>query len=260
MAGFGIAVGTAHACTTTVIDLLADRVPGPLRVLCGAAPDYVLLDGTLAACDRGGDGRADYSAALPGRAHDLTAVRTHRIIRVCERRRIPVLGDRAQLGAGAWVTRPIRPSPGRDLSPARRTVSRAPSTARAPVGRGVARLKSWRSSAKPGAARIECRWLVTCRPGLAGPRGVIMSVQRGPWMVSTRRLSRLNRTPVLLRSPGPALTRMRWSGEAQLCRLGHGPTRHRCGCARRCARCRGFRRQGRGRRRRVTEAVPRPSR
>jgi hypothetical protein len=45
--------------------LLADRAPGLLRVLCAAALDYVLLDGTLAACDRGGDGRADYSHQQP---------------------------------------------------------------------------------------------------------------------------------------------------------------------------------------------------
>ncbi|GAA2768608.1 hypothetical protein GCM10010103_76510 [Streptomyces paradoxus] len=64
-----------------------------------ADPDFVLLDGTLAECDRVGDSRADYShkhrrhgvvqvvtdpdgrllwlsPALPGRAHDLTAALT----------------------------------------------------------------------------------------------------------------------------------------------------------------------------------------
>ncbi len=79
----------------------------------------VLLDGTLAECDRVGDGRADCSAkhrghgvnvkvltdpagellwippALPGRTHDLTAARTHRMIRICERQGVPVLADRA---------------------------------------------------------------------------------------------------------------------------------------------------------------------
>lgn len=33
-----------------------------LKLLREADPDFVLLDGTLAACDRLGDGRADYSA------------------------------------------------------------------------------------------------------------------------------------------------------------------------------------------------------
>lgn len=99
--GFGISVGTAHACTAAVISLLADRAPGLLKVLRETDPDYVLLDGTLAECDRLGDGQADSCAkhrrhgvnmqvvtdpvgrlrwippALPGRAHDLTAARTH---------------------------------------------------------------------------------------------------------------------------------------------------------------------------------------
>lgn len=98
-AGFGISVGTAHAYTAAVIDLLADRAPGLLRALREADPDHVLLDGTLAECDRVGDSRADFSQkhrrhgvnvqvvtdpagqllwispALPGRAHDLSAAR-----------------------------------------------------------------------------------------------------------------------------------------------------------------------------------------
>ncbi|GAA3149570.1 hypothetical protein GCM10017687_78800 [Streptomyces echinatus] len=60
-AGFGISVGTAHAYTAAVIGLLADRAPGLLRALREADPDYVLVDGTLAECDRAGDSRADYS-------------------------------------------------------------------------------------------------------------------------------------------------------------------------------------------------------
>jgi hypothetical protein len=60
-AGFGISESTAHACTSQVIDLLADRAPGLLKVLRETKADFVLLDGTLAECDRVGDGRADYS-------------------------------------------------------------------------------------------------------------------------------------------------------------------------------------------------------
>lgn len=166
--GFGISVGTAHTYTTAVIGLLADRAPGLLKVLRETDPDHVLLDGTLAECDQVGDSRADYShkhrrhgvnvqvvtdpegrllwisPALPGRAHDLSAARAHRIIRICERQGVPILADRAYMGAGPWVTTPLRRPPGGDLTPTQQTVNRALSAARAPVERGVARLKSWR--------------------------------------------------------------------------------------------------------------------
>lgn len=91
--------------------------------------------------DRVGDSRVDYSQkhrrhgvnvqvvtdpagrllwispALPGRAHDLTAARTHRIIRIiriCERQGVPALVDRAHMEAAPWVTTPLRRPPGRD--------------------------------------------------------------------------------------------------------------------------------------------------
>ncbi|GHE45282.1 hypothetical protein GCM10017778_31130 [Streptomyces vinaceus] len=47
---------------TAVTDLLAERAPGLLKTLREADPDLVLLDDTLAVCDRVGDGRADWSA------------------------------------------------------------------------------------------------------------------------------------------------------------------------------------------------------
>lgn len=43
------------------------------------------------------------SPALPGQCHDLTAARTHRIIRICERQGVPILADRAYTGAGHWL-------------------------------------------------------------------------------------------------------------------------------------------------------------
>jgi hypothetical protein len=167
-AGFGISVGTAHAYVKAVVQHLSGRASGLLRVLREADPDYVLLDGTLAECDRVGDSRADFSQkhrrhgvnvqvvadpagkllwispALPGRTHDLTAARTHRIIQICERQGVPVLADRAYIGAGPGATTPIRRHPNRELTTTQQTVNRALSAARAPVERNIARLKSWR--------------------------------------------------------------------------------------------------------------------
>ncbi|WP_405545559.1 transposase [Streptomyces phaeochromogenes] len=122
-AGFGISESTAHAYTSAVIHLLAERAPGLLKVLREADADSVLLDGTLAECDWVGDGRADYShkhhrhgvnvqvvtdpdgrllwlsPALPGRVHDLTAA--------------PHPPDHPHLRA------PGRPHPGRSRLPGR---------------------------------------------------------------------------------------------------------------------------------------------
>ncbi len=138
------------------------------RVLREDDPEDVLPDGTPAECDRVGDSRADFSQkhrrhgvnvqvvadpagnllwlspALPGRTHDLTAARAHRVIRICERQGVPVLADRACIGAGPWVTTPIRRLSGREFTTTQRTINRALSAARAPVERSVARLKSWR--------------------------------------------------------------------------------------------------------------------
>ncbi|AYC39648.1 hypothetical protein DWG14_03890 [Streptomyces griseorubiginosus] len=134
-AGFGISESTAHAYTSQVIDLLAGRAPGLLKVLRETVADFVLLDGTLAECDRVGDGRADcshkhrrhgvnvqvvtdpdgrllwLSPALPGRTHDLTAARTYRIIRICERQGVPILADLAYQGGGPWLTTGIKRKP-----------------------------------------------------------------------------------------------------------------------------------------------------
>ncbi|WP_373921889.1 transposase family protein [Streptomyces sp. T12] len=140
-AGFGICESTAHAYTSAVVHLLAERAPGLLKVLRESDAAFVLLDGTLAECDRVGDGRGDYSQkhrrhgvnvqvvtdpggrllwlspALPGRTHDLTAARTHRIIRICERQGVPILADLAYQGAGPWLTTPVT---ARRLEPAPR--------------------------------------------------------------------------------------------------------------------------------------------
>lgn len=161
-------MGTAHGYTTAVVRLLADRAPGLLKTLREHQPDYVLLDGTLSECDRLGDGRADYShkhrrhgvdvqvvtdlegrllwisPASPGRARDLTAARTHRIIRICKRQGVPIVADHTYVGVGSWTTTAIRRPPNGELTSTERTHTRALAQIRAPVEKGVARLKSWR--------------------------------------------------------------------------------------------------------------------
>ncbi len=82
------------------------------------------------------------SPALPGRAHDPTAARTHRIIRIGERQGVPIVADPACTGAGSWVATAIRGPPDGELSPTERTLNRPLAQARAPVERGVARKKS----------------------------------------------------------------------------------------------------------------------
>ncbi len=187
-AGFGISVGTAHAYVTAVTGLLADLAPGLLKTLRKHDPDFVLLDGTLAECDRVGDSRADYSAkhrrhgvnvqvvtdpagevlwispALPGRTHDLTAARAHRIIRICERQGVPILADRAYTGAG-----PGSP-PGSNAHPAANSPHPAhrqpgPGRGTAPVERGMARLKSWqifrRSRISPNRMTVIAKAVLT---------------------------------------------------------------------------------------------------
>ncbi|GAA3594063.1 hypothetical protein GCM10022295_89380 [Streptomyces osmaniensis] len=83
------------------------------------------------------------SPALPGRTHDLTAARTHKVFRICARQGIPVLADMAYIGAGDWVTTAKPRPPKSELTRTERTKNRALSAARAPVERGMARLKSW---------------------------------------------------------------------------------------------------------------------
>ena len=83
---------------------------------------------------------------LPGRTHDPTAARAHRIIRICECQGVPILADLAYQGGGPWVTTGIKRRPRQDLTCTEKTLNRALADARAPVERGIARLKSWRIS------------------------------------------------------------------------------------------------------------------
>ncbi|MGW0858104.1 transposase family protein [Streptomyces sp. NPDC002690] len=188
-AAFGISVGTAHDYVTAVTGLLAEQAPGLLKTLRAHDPESVLLHGTLAECDRVGDGRADYSSkhkrhgvnvqvvtdpggeilwlspALPGRTHDLTAARTHQILRTCERQGTPILANMAYIGAGDWVTTAKRRPPGGELNPTEQTANRALPAARAPVEQGIARLKSWqifrRSRISPNRMSVIARAVLT---------------------------------------------------------------------------------------------------
>ena len=183
-AGFRISVGTAHAYVRSVVSLLARRAPGLTRALreVKARAQFALVDGTLAECDRIGDHRGHYSGkhrrhgvnrqvitdpggtivwiskVLPGRTHDLTAARRHRIISTCRRLGIPVLADLGYLGAGGTIATPIRRRPGKELSPRQKSLNKAHARLRYPVERGMARLKTWRIFRK---ARCRPTWLTT---------------------------------------------------------------------------------------------------
>jgi hypothetical protein len=115
-AGFGISESTADAYTSTVVHLLAERAAGsaesPARDRRGLRFCWTARSPNVTGL---GDARADSSRkhrrhgvnvqvvtdpngrllwlwpALPGRTHDLSAARTHRIIRICERPGVPIL-------------------------------------------------------------------------------------------------------------------------------------------------------------------------
>lgn len=123
-AGFGISESTAHAYTSTVIHLLAecDRVGGS-RADCSHKHRRHGVN-VQVVTDPGGR-LLWLSPALPGRSHDLTAARTHRIIRICERQGVPLLADLAYQGGGPWLTTGIKRRPLRELTPTEKTVNRA---------------------------------------------------------------------------------------------------------------------------------------
>lgn len=55
-------IGRHRPRPPAVTGLLAEQAPGRLKMLRAHDSDFVLLDGTLAECDRVGDGRADCSS------------------------------------------------------------------------------------------------------------------------------------------------------------------------------------------------------
>ncbi|MFF3404017.1 transposase family protein, partial [Streptomyces sp. NPDC002659] len=84
------------------------------------------------------------SRALPGRTHDLTAARTHRIVKTCFRLGIPALADLAYTGAGGTFAVSTRRPPRKELTARQRSLNRAHAPLRYPVERGMATLKHWR--------------------------------------------------------------------------------------------------------------------
>jgi hypothetical protein len=57
---------------------------------------------------------------------DLTAPRTHKIIRICKRQGVPILADRAYTGVGPWATTGLRRPAGGELTPTQRTSTEPP--------------------------------------------------------------------------------------------------------------------------------------
>lgn len=164
-AGFGISAGTANAYVHTIVQHLARLAPGLTAALRLTNARYVLLDGTLAECDRVGDSRGDYSGKHRRHVVNLQ-VRTRRHARMdlscparpCSRPdRGPPAPDHRHLHPArtpSWPTRPIReratsppyPTGG---SPAKTSPSNSgPSTGHTPdsagPSRAIARIKTWR--------------------------------------------------------------------------------------------------------------------
>ncbi|AUY54500.1 hypothetical protein C2142_26800 [Streptomyces sp. CB01881] len=98
------------------------------------------------------------SRALPGRTHDLTAARNHRIVKTCVRLRVPALADMAYTGAGGTFAVPTRRPPRKELSVGQRSLNRAHARLRYPVERGVATVKRWRIFHH---ARCSPNWLTS---------------------------------------------------------------------------------------------------
>ncbi|MFE3585489.1 transposase family protein, partial [Streptomyces vinaceus] len=96
------------------------------------------------------------SPALPGRTHDLTAARRHRIITTSIRLGAPVLAGLGYAGAGGTLAVPRRRRPGQDLTAGQPSLSHAHARLRYPAERGIARPKTWKIFRR---ARCSPNWL-----------------------------------------------------------------------------------------------------
>ncbi|GAA0843106.1 hypothetical protein GCM10009525_58370 [Streptosporangium amethystogenes subsp. fukuiense] len=134
-AGFGVSTATAWRYVEETVRLLSARSPKLRQAVRKAKKDglhYLVLDGTLIRTDRVKADRPYFSGkhrvhgmnvqviatpdgtilwtsgALPGKAHDLSAVRIWGVLRELERASIVTLADKAYQGAEGPVITPYR--------------------------------------------------------------------------------------------------------------------------------------------------------
>ncbi|GAA2510218.1 IS5/IS1182 family transposase [Streptomyces thermolineatus] len=155
--GFGTSEATVHACAHSVIKHLVAKASSLLLPLHWEKSEYVLVDGTIAECDRAGDTQADYSGktrrhginvqtvtdladrliryslVLPGRNVETTAARTHRIVTVCEYLRILTFADKAYGGANSTSFTFCKRHCGREPTPHQTGINKTHSRLHSPV-------------------------------------------------------------------------------------------------------------------------------
>jgi hypothetical protein len=196
-AGFEIGVATVWRYVREAVDLLAARAPSLTATLWRLAHNghvLGLLDGTLVASDRlGGDlNRLYYSGkhhrhgvnlqglvdprrgelvwisdGLPGSTHDLTAARTHDVIRAAAHAGVDLLADKGYQGAGGTV---VTPHKGRRLTREQKAHNRMVNSTRGLGERGFATLKTWRILTK-----------IRCCPQRVGPLAkAVLTLELGP--------------------------------------------------------------------------------
>lgn len=95
---------------------------------------------------------------MPGRTHDLTAGRTHRVIATCDQLGVRILAGKGYLGAGDIAETPIKAKPGRELPAKHTAYNPVHARLRTPVERAVARLKTRRIFRR---ARCSPSWLTS---------------------------------------------------------------------------------------------------
>lgn len=175
-AGFAVGAATAWRYVREAVELLAG-LAAPLPVLLARlAVPFLVLDGTLVATNRiphrifysgkhrrhgvniqalvDPAGRPVWtSPGLPGRAHDLTAARTHGMLDAITQAGIVVLADKGYQGGSPPLTLPVKAHYLRPpLTPVQHAANRAHAARRAPGERGFAVLKTWRI-----LRRVRCR-------------------------------------------------------------------------------------------------------